>query len=67
MPSGSAAYDSPTLCHGVARLLQVVLRFWHDTRLDVFAAGAAELAHQLLAAFSAGPLVSHPWNPGGTR
>jgi hypothetical protein len=39
------------LCHGVAGLLQVVLRFWHDTGLDVFAVGAAELADQLLAVY----------------
>jgi hypothetical protein len=43
--------DSPTFCHGVAGLLQVTLRFWHDTRFDAFARAAAELAGQLLDSY----------------
>ncbi|MFD8595954.1 lanthionine synthetase C family protein [Kitasatospora sp. NPDC059646] len=41
--------DSPTLCHGVAGLLQVTLRFACDTGLPVFTAAAAELTEQILA------------------
>jgi lantibiotic biosynthesis protein len=43
--------ESPTFCHGVAGLLQIVLRFAHDTGLAVFTDAAAELADQLLAAY----------------
>ena len=43
--------DSPTFCHGVAGLLQVVLRFAHDTSQGCFAGAAAELVDQLLAAY----------------
>ena len=41
--------DSPTFCHGVAGLLQVTLRFAHDTRLALFADAATALCEQLLA------------------
>jgi len=43
--------DSPTFCHGVAGLLQIVLRFAHDTGLPAFSEGAGELVDQLLAAY----------------
>jgi len=43
--------DSPTFCHGVAGLLQVVLRFAHDTGQASFAGAAAELVDQLLVAY----------------
>jgi lantibiotic modifying enzyme len=46
--------DSPTLCHGVAGLLQVTLRFAHDTKLQVFAEAAAELTEQILACIDPG-------------
>ncbi|GAA5093442.1 lanthionine synthetase C family protein [Nocardia iowensis] len=42
---------SPGLCHGVAGLLQITLRFAHDTGEAVFAAAAATLTSQLLAMF----------------
>jgi lantibiotic biosynthesis protein len=42
---------SPTFCHGVAGLLQIVLRFAQDTGQDTFADAAAELVDQLLAAY----------------
>ena len=43
--------DSPTFCHGIAGLLQITLRFHHDTRLPVFATAAADLTDQLLDAY----------------
>ena len=43
--------DSPTFCHGVAGLLQITLRFHHDTRLPLFAEAAAALTDQLLEAY----------------
>jgi hypothetical protein len=43
--------DSPTFCHGVAGLLQITLRFAHDTGAAVFTDAAADLADQLLAAY----------------
>ncbi len=43
--------DSPTFCHGVAGLLQVTLRFAHDTGLPIFADAASALTEQLLAMY----------------
>jgi lantibiotic biosynthesis protein len=43
--------DSPTFCHGVAGLLQVTLRFAHDTGLPVFTEAASELTEQLLSMY----------------
>jgi hypothetical protein len=43
--------ESPTFCHGVAGLLQVVVRFAHDTGLPAFSAAATELVDQLLGAY----------------
>lgn len=42
--------DSPTFCHGVAGLLQITLRFHHDTGLPLFAEAASALTEQILAA-----------------
>lgn len=42
--------DSPTFCHGVAGLLQITLRFHHDTQLPMFAEAATALTEQILAA-----------------
>nr|WP_179419278.1 lanthionine synthetase C family protein [Streptomyces sp. TLI_235] len=41
--------ESPTLCHGIAGLLQVTLRFARDTGSPVFTEAAADLAEQILA------------------
>jgi hypothetical protein len=49
--------DSPTFCHGVAGLLQITLRFAHDTGETVFAAAAADLTDQLLAAYDPNGLL----------
>jgi lantibiotic biosynthesis protein len=43
--------DSPTFCHGVAGLLQIVLRFAHDTGFPAFSEAGGELVDQLLAAY----------------
>jgi hypothetical protein len=43
--------DSPTFCHGIAGLLQVTLRFAHDTSLPVFTEAASELTEQLLTMY----------------
>ena len=45
--------DSPTFCHGVAGLLQITLRFAHDTDAPMFRAAADALCRQLLDAFDA--------------
>jgi hypothetical protein len=61
--------DAPTLCHGVAGLLQVTLRFWHDTRDPMFAAAAADLTDQLLDSYEPdGSLLGfRATEPGGHR
>ncbi len=41
--------DSPTLCHGVAGLLQVTLRFAYDTQLPIFTEAVIDLTDQILA------------------
>jgi hypothetical protein len=43
--------DSPTFCHGISGLLQIVLRFAADTGLPAFGDMATELVEQLLAAY----------------
>jgi lantibiotic biosynthesis protein len=50
-PVAARQIESPTFCHGVAGLLQVTLRFHHDTGLAVFADAAADLVDELLDAF----------------
>lgn len=50
-PVWARRIDSPTFCHGIAGLLQVTLRFLHDTGLPVFAEAADELTDQILAAY----------------
>jgi class I lanthipeptide synthase len=43
--------ESPTYCHGIAGLLQIVVRFANDTGLSTFSDAAAELVDELLAAY----------------
>jgi hypothetical protein len=58
--------ESPTLCHGVAGLLQVVVRFANDTGLPFFSAAATELVDELLAAYEPDrPLAFASIEPGG--
>jgi hypothetical protein len=49
-PVANRRIDSPTLCHGVAGLLQITLRFARDGAGAAFSAAARELTGQLLAA-----------------
>ncbi|MER7540113.1 lanthionine synthetase C family protein [Streptomyces sp. NPDC097704] len=51
-PLDARSINSPTFCHGVAGLLQVVLRFAHDTRLPFLTGAAEQLVSQLLAAYA---------------
>lgn len=57
--------ESPTFCHGTAGLLQVCLRFAHDTGSDEITAGAVELVDLLLAAYEPSrPLAYASLEPG---
>ncbi|WP_445517471.1 lanthionine synthetase C family protein [Streptomyces sp. NEAU-174] len=51
-PPGARDIDSPTFCHGVAGLLQVVLRFAADTGLPLLTKAVDPLVDQLLAAYA---------------
>lgn len=60
--------DSPTFCHGVAGLLQITLRFSHDTGAPMFAKAAEDLLGQVLAAYDPGrPVGYYSVEPGGAR
>ena len=60
--------DSPTFCHGVAGLLQIVLRFAHDTGLPQFTEAAHALAEQLLSLYKPDTLLGYySVEPGGNR
>jgi hypothetical protein len=50
-PPKDRLIDSPTFCHGVAGLLQIVLRFATDTNLPLFIDAAAQLTQQLISAY----------------
>jgi hypothetical protein len=65
-PVAQRHIDSPTFCHGVAGLLQIVLRFANDTGLAVLTDGANQLVDQLLAAYEPErPLGYASLEPGG--
>jgi hypothetical protein len=49
-PVAARRIDSPTVCHGVAGLLLVTLRFAHESRLPMFVDAARDLTAQLLDA-----------------
>jgi lantibiotic biosynthesis protein len=60
--------DSPTLCHGVAGLLQATLRFANETQLPMFADAAVGLVEWLLSAYEPDSIMGYRnWEPGGTR
>jgi hypothetical protein len=50
-PAARGIDNSPGLCHGVAGLLAVTLRFAHDTGDEVFTRAANRLTGQLVASF----------------
>ncbi len=56
-PLPARRIDGPGLCHGVAGLLQITLRFWHDTGLPDFQQAAATLVDQLLDAHDPGSVL----------
>jgi hypothetical protein len=65
-PADERRVPSPTFCHGVAGLLQVVLRFAADTGLPVFDRAAVELTDTLLAAYDPDrPLGYRTLDPAG--
>ena len=67
-PLNARCIDSPTFCHGMAGLLQVTLRFAHDTGLQVFAEAAVSLAEMLLSAYEPDSLLGYrSLEPGGGR
>ena len=67
-PEAARYIDSPTFCHGVAGLLQITLRFAHETRLPVFTDAAADLTEWLMSAFEPDSVLGYRnWEPGGTR
>jgi lantibiotic biosynthesis protein len=67
-PVAARYIDSPTFCHGVAGLLQITLRFAHDTRLPTFTEAAVDLTEWLLSAFEPNSVLGYRnWEPGGTR
>ena len=60
--------DSPTFCHGVAGLLQITLRFAHDTDMVMFDEAAAALIEQLRSAYDPDSLLGYrALDPGGRR
>jgi hypothetical protein len=60
--------DSPTLCHGVAGLLQATLRFANETQLPMFTDAAGDLVEWLLSAYEPDSIMGYRnWEPGGTR
>jgi hypothetical protein len=67
-PLPARQIDSPTFCHGVAGLLQITLRFAHDTNLPVFVEAAQGLCEQLLALYDAQTLLGYySLEPSGRR
>jgi lantibiotic biosynthesis protein len=60
--------DSPTFCHGVSGLMQITLRFAHDTRLPQFTQAAQALSKQLFSSYDPDrPLGYYSLEPGGNR
>jgi hypothetical protein len=68
-PIRARQIESPTFCHGVAGLLQVTLRFRHDTGLELFDDAACDLVDQILDHFEPDRSVLgfRGIEPGGTR
>ena len=58
-PVAARLIASPTFCHGVSGLLQITLRFAHDTRLPAFADAAGELTGQLVELYEPDSLAGY--------
>lgn len=58
-PLAARQIDSPTFCHGVAGLLQITLRFAHDTGLPIFTNNAMTLSEQLLSRYEPKSLLGY--------
>ncbi len=60
--------DSPTFCHGIAGLMQITLRFAHDTGLPQFTEAARALGEELLSLYRPDTLLGYySLEPGGNR
>jgi class I lanthipeptide synthase len=57
-PRAEQGIDSPTLCHGAAGLLQITLRFAHDTRDDLFTGAPEQLVERILLAHEPDSIVA---------
>ena len=67
-PAAQRHIEGPTICHGIAGLQQVTLRFAADTGAPAFVAAANTLHEQLLAAFEPATLLGYRnLEPAGTR
>ena len=67
-PLSARRIDSPTVCHGVAGLQQITLRFANETGLPLFVDAARALHRQLMDAYEpASTLGFRNLEPGGTR
>jgi hypothetical protein len=65
-PPEARGIDSPTFCHGVAGLLQITLRFAHDTDIAMFDRATADLTDQILARIDPDrPMAIATVEPGG--
>ena len=58
-PLSVRSIDSPTFCHGIAGLLQVTLRFAHDTGEPLFGEEANALLAQLLSLYDPDTLLGY--------
>ncbi|WAS99595.1 lanthionine synthetase C family protein [Nannocystis poenicansa] len=56
-PAPARGVDSPTLCHGLAGLLQIVMRFAHDSGSEDLHAEVQRLFDQLVACHAPGSLL----------
>lgn len=58
-PIPARQIDAPGLCHGVAGLLQITLRFAHDTHLPMFQEAAQALVGQLITLYEPNSLLGY--------
>ena len=66
-PAETRRIGCPTFCHGVSGLLQVTLRFAHDTGRPAFFEAARTLTERLLELYEPDGLLGYRnVEPGGT-